>query len=121
MIHYGQADGVTYRSLLAAADIVVSAARQEFFGISVTEAVYAGAFPLLPDRLVYPDRIPDEFHDACLYEDHDGLVTKLTWAVNHRDRIAAIAAALKPVMASYDWSRIAPTLDAHLEQLVHPR
>ena len=46
--HLGFADDGRYAELLGAADIVVSTAAQEFFGISITEAIYAGAFPLLP-------------------------------------------------------------------------
>lgn len=40
-----------YQALLAQADLVISAADHEFFGISVLEAIVAGAFPLLPQRL----------------------------------------------------------------------
>jgi glycosyltransferase involved in cell wall biosynthesis len=47
-----------YEAVLAAASIVVSTAEQEFFGISVVEAMHAGAFPVLPRGLVYPERIP---------------------------------------------------------------
>lgn len=43
-----------YDRLLAAADIVVSCAEQEYFGISVAEAVHAGCYPVLPRGQVYP-------------------------------------------------------------------
>ncbi len=46
------------------ADVVVSTARQEYLGLSVAEAVWAGCRPLLPRALVYPSLYP-----ACyLYE-----------------------------------------------------
>ena len=44
-----------YGSVLSWADVVVSTAMHEFFGLSVVEAVLAGAFPLLPQRLAYPE------------------------------------------------------------------
>lgn len=44
-------------SALSNSDLVVSTANHEFFGISVIEAIAAGAFPLLPDRLAYPEVI----------------------------------------------------------------
>lgn len=54
--HFGFAGNrETYLRLLRSADIVVSTAIHEFFGISVIEAVRAGCFPLLPKRLSYPE------------------------------------------------------------------
>lgn len=44
-----------YISLLGQADIVVSTAIHEFYGIAILEAIQAGAYPLLPNRLSYPE------------------------------------------------------------------
>jgi glycosyltransferase involved in cell wall biosynthesis len=44
-----------YAQLLTQADVVVSTADHEFFGISILEAAARGAFPLLPRRLAYPE------------------------------------------------------------------
>ena len=52
-----------YEAALAEADVVVSTARHEFFGIGVVEAVAAGAWPLVPDRLAYPEVLA-ELRDA---------------------------------------------------------
>ncbi|MDP8247166.1 MAG: DUF3524 domain-containing protein [Candidatus Tritonobacter lacicola] len=49
-----------YAEVLAGADVVVSAADHEFFGISVVEAVAAGAYPLVPKRLAYPEVLGGE-------------------------------------------------------------
>ena len=62
-----------YLALLQKADLVISTADHEFYGISVLEAVQAGAFPLLPNRLSYPELIPEPLHAACLYDDDDEL------------------------------------------------
>ncbi len=66
-----------YVSLLRRADVVVSTARQENFGISIVEAAYAGAHPLAPRRLSYPEVIPRAVHDLCLYDDEEELETRL--------------------------------------------
>ncbi len=121
VVHYGEADEDGYVRLLRSADVVVSTSRQEFFGVSVTEAVYAGAFPLLPNRMVYPERIPVELHDRCLFEDQGHLVERLLWATAHRDEAAAAASMLRPVMAEFDWSRVSPRLDDVLEETVQRR
>jgi len=111
IIHYGWAEPDEYASLLVSSDVVVSTAHHEYFGISVTEAIYAGAFPILPNRLVYPERIPAELHDRCLYGDHDDLVDKLIWAVSHDEIRRLSAESLRPKMAAADWQVVAPQYD----------
>ena len=44
-----------YEGALLDADVIVSTAGHEFFGISVVEAIGAGAYPVLPRRLSYPE------------------------------------------------------------------
>jgi glycosyltransferase involved in cell wall biosynthesis len=54
-----------YLALLARAQLAVSTAEHEFFGISMLEATHMGARPLVPDRLAYPEH----FADAYRYRD----------------------------------------------------
>ncbi|MDJ0924034.1 MAG: DUF3524 domain-containing protein [Acidimicrobiia bacterium] len=114
LIHYGWAEPDTYVELLASSDIVVSTAHHEFFGIAITEAVYAGAFPVLPNRVVYPERIPARFHDKCLYRDSAGLVDRVLWATENREAARAVAAIIGEGMATADWSVVAPRYDEAL-------
>ncbi len=44
-----------YENSLLEADVIVSTANHEFFGLSVLEAIAAGAYPLVPNRLSYPE------------------------------------------------------------------
>ena len=62
-----------YMSHLHDVDIVVSTSWHEFFGLSMLEAAMAGAYPLVPNRLVYPEMYPAEF----LYEDDSTLGKRL--------------------------------------------
>ena len=116
MRYVGHAPDPEYVALLGAADIVVSTATQEFFGIAITEAIFAGAFPVLPNSLVYPERIPPEHHQTCLYGEGE-LVERLRWALDNPADRARVVADLRPVMAAFDWSRIAPIYDAAFESV----
>ena len=46
-----------YKDALSEADVFVSTADHEFFGFSVLEAAAAGAFPLVPEKLAYPETL----------------------------------------------------------------
>ena len=64
--HFGYVESrAEYINLLCQADVVVSTARHEFYGISVIEAVRAGCIPILPNRLSYPELFPANY----LYEE----------------------------------------------------
>ncbi len=66
LVHIGYVeDRDRYYHYLMEADIVVSTAVHEFFGISVIEAVRAGCRPVLPRRLSYPELFGEPF----LYEE----------------------------------------------------
>jgi glycosyltransferase involved in cell wall biosynthesis len=59
IVHFGYApDKTHYIRLLNRADIVVSTALHEFFGMAVLEAVRCGCRPLVPDRLSYRELFP---------------------------------------------------------------
>ncbi len=117
IIHIGHADLPTYRRLLWQADITISTAFHEFFGISLLEAIYCRTFPLLPQRLSYPELLPEKFHKTCLYEDEKALAQKLSWALTHRAEIGEIAGELSTAVSPYSWQQVAPLYDAQMNQI----
>jgi glycosyltransferase involved in cell wall biosynthesis len=50
-----------YLAALAGADIVLSTALHEFQGLAILEAISAGCIPIVPQRLVYPEIIPEAY------------------------------------------------------------
>lgn len=113
-LHWGFAPSrAAYGALLRRADVVVSCALQEFFGIAVVEALYCGCAPVLPRRLNYPDLIPPALHSICLYDDEAGLVELLAAALAHPTPRAQWRALAEP----YDWEALAPKYDNLFREL----
>ncbi len=74
LVHAGEPESrAEYAALLASADIAVSTAINEFFGLAMVEASYAGCYPLVPDRLAYPEFYGPEFR----YSNLDSLIARL--------------------------------------------
>ncbi|NJK79132.1 MAG: DUF3524 domain-containing protein [Chloroflexaceae bacterium] len=116
LLHWGYAsDFATYSRLLHQADIVVSTALQEFFGIGIIEALYCGCIPILPRRLTYPDLLPATYHADCLYNSLEELVDRLQHAIDHRHRLRRLP--WRNVAAPYDWATMAPRYDAVLAEV----
>jgi glycosyltransferase involved in cell wall biosynthesis len=79
-----------YAALLRSCDVAVSTANHEFFGLAMAESAYAGCFPLVPDRLAYPEIYPTE----CRYRGQGDMVARLrsllTDARPETDRMRAL-------------------------------
>ncbi len=112
-------DTETYAARLHQADIVVSTAIQEFFGISLVEAMYCGCMPIAPRRLSYPEVILAVHHDICLYDHAVGLVDRLEFAI--RNMPIFQQQHFRASAARYDWSLMAPQYDKLFEQLCNAR
>lgn len=65
-----------YLTLLDQCDIVLSTSLHDFQGLSVLEGISRGCIPLLPDRLVYPQYVGDNF----LYASHDDVQAEAQYA-----------------------------------------
>ena len=115
IVHWGCAPESSYRRLLWQADVTVSTAEHEFFGISVVEAMYCRVFPLLPDALSYPELIPEALWEHCLYSDRSHLESRLRWALQNPARIRELAVSLRQTARRFDWAHLAPEYDRLFE------
>lgn len=117
IIYEGYAPREKYRNLLWAADITLSTAKHEFFGISILEAIACETFPILPARLSYPELLPDRFHKLCLYENETALRRRLRWALQHPEQIAEQARDLARFVSHFSWTSVARRYDRLLEEV----
>jgi hypothetical protein len=118
VVHLGFADEPLYHELLARADIAVSTAFHEFFGISIVEAITCRVFPIVPARLSYPELVPERFHSRCLYSSRQSLLELLRSAITDRDGRVSWAEELSECMKVYDWKQVAPAYDRVLDDVV---
>ena len=121
ILHAGFApDKSAYWQRLQQSDIVVSTADHEFFGIAICEAVAAGAVPLLPERLAYPEVFPledSESRRAVFYDgSHKDLVHHLRCLLemNAGDR-RCLNVQCRVHVERRDWSTLAVEYDDALE------
>jgi glycosyltransferase involved in cell wall biosynthesis len=117
VVRSGYLDEDAYVEALHVADVVLSTAHQEFFGISVVEAMYAGALPILPRRLVYPERVPAGLERRCLYRTRRELLDLLGEVAADPELARAEAAGCREAVEGFDWSRVAPATDRWLESV----
>lgn len=108
ILHYGYAeDREQYSRLLHQADIVVSTALHEFFGIAIMEAIYCGCHPVLPDRLTYPELVPENLHRPLLhapvlYDEEEELFEVLRKLLEGDERPLP-AEKLRQIPRNLDW------------------
>ena len=100
---------------LAETDCVVSTADHEFFGIAVCEAIWAGAIPILPNRLSYPELASAEYLYDSLSEAAT-LIATISKETASQRRERSNAASRR--VADYRMSELVPKIDRELETLL---
>lgn len=117
-------DREAYANALAQADVAVSTAQHEFFGIGVAEAVAAGAFPVVPRRLAYPEMLGEgeaEGKETFFYDGTERALarrlTRLSRLVSDGDLWQHDPERGRRVVARYAWERTAPAWDDEAREL----
>ncbi len=114
IVHYGYAGSFAeYARWLWQADLLPVTSYQDFFGASVVEAIYCGCYPLLPNRLAYPDHVPAD-HQEVLFETYEDLFGKMKTALESPQ--ATRQQDYTHWVAGYDWPYMIKQYDTLLEQ-----
>ncbi|MFC2168097.1 DUF3524 domain-containing protein [Acidobacteriota bacterium] len=105
-----------YIGWLYSSDILPVTSDQDFFGLSVVEAVYCGVHPLLPCRLSYPEIFPSKLYPQHYYENLENLVEKLYGLVSNPESIRKNE--FKDHLKKFDWKIKAAEYDNLFESLL---
>lgn len=110
--HWGYVDDKKqYNELLWNADLLPVTSIQDFFGISVVEAIYCGTIPLLPNRLAYPQHLNE---DVYYYASDEEFYRKLRSQIeNHLQNQPPILS----IILKYDWNSIIKKYDNAFEKI----
>jgi len=113
-----------YEQALRWADVFVSTANHEFFGITAIEATLAGAHPVLPRRLAYPEIFTgnrDTCADEFFYNNNvESLAAKLIELAQRKQQHSLQTndlTRLRQSLHHYQWQNHAKVLDSNLNKL----
>jgi glycosyltransferase involved in cell wall biosynthesis len=113
-----------YSAALRQADVFVATAEHEFFGLSAVEAVLAGAYPVLPERLAYPEVFGDPDIEGAAEFFYDGSTDALAdrlIEIGRRARAGGppnnAAAELRRRLKAFTWPNCTAELDDAIERV----
>lgn len=113
----GPQNDETYREVLSRSDLAISTAQHEFFGLAIAEAITAGARPVVPDRLAYPEIVPDRISSQFLYQ--GSLVEALrSTLAQPRDEIHRYRQETMEHISKFGWSTMAPKYDSLIDDML---
>ncbi|NNF35664.1 MAG: DUF3524 domain-containing protein [Saprospiraceae bacterium] len=114
IIHFGYVESKDkYHQLLKNCDIYPVTNRQDFFGISVMEAISAGVVPLLPSNMVYSEHFDPEEYSMIYYLEYEELYVKLKNMLIERPQYHLLSEASK-----YQWDKMIKIYDDALINIV---
>ena len=105
-----------YASFLWQADICPITSIQDFFGISIAEAIYCNTYPLLPDRLTYPEIYNHKINNHLFYIDKNDLVSKLESLIKKND--INLKDIPKNLIQAFDWPNMIDEYDKLFDVII---
>jgi len=120
IIHFGYCENYSeYLRYLKMSNIVPVTSHQDFFGISIVEAVSSGCYPILPKRLTYPDLFDYKKNNFLFYNSDLELKDKLVSVIkNIKDYTSTIKEISQETFDKFNWKNISKKYDSVFENLM---
>ncbi|MGK0367580.1 MAG: glycosyltransferase involved in cell wall biosynthesis [Thermoproteota archaeon] len=100
-----------YAKAVCESHIAFTTSNHDFFGASVVEAIYCGCYPLLPNRLAYPEHIDSDDYFYNTEKDAYEILKGILEKKKHLD--------FTPIdLSHYDWNQCIGKYDQSLGQVL---
>ena len=117
IIHIGFCESFNeYATWLWKADIIPVTTKQEFFGGSIMEAIYCNVYPILPNRLTYPELFDNIKNKEYFYKNNKELKIKLKKILINFNKLNL--KSLSNYALNYDWSIISNKYDSIINKTI---
>lgn len=101
IINWGYVDSRSeYQKILMESNILLVTSNQDFFGISTMEAINSGCYPVLPNRLAFPELFPFEEY---FYQEDEDIQNRLIATLDDKLFLKKNNMLIKHVQ-TFDWS-----------------
>ena len=101
-----------YKNWLWKADILPVTSIQDFFGISVMEAIYCNTYPILPNRLSYLELYNNNLNKNLFYNNNKEFLDKLTYAIKNHKKLPKYS----KITDKYRWDKIISKYDLEFQK-----
>ena len=120
IIHFGYCENKNeYIEYLKLANILPVTSNQDFFGISIVEAISYGVYPILPKRLSYPELFENNSNPHIFYNNESELKDKIMSAINNVDLLSNYIKNLRQnVCKKFNWKTVSKKYDKTFEDLM---
>ena len=118
ILHFGFCESIEeYKKWLLQADVLPITSIQDFFGVSIIEAVASNVYPLLPNRLSYPEILDFKNHKELFYESDEQLYDKLYNYLNNYKILRKSIIKYRNFVNRFSWKNIVETYDKKFEKI----
>ena len=120
ILHFGYCHSRDdYVNLLNQANIIPVTSNQDFFGISIIEAVSSFCFPILPYRLSYPELFDYNNNKINFYKTDIEFKNKLIDVINNIENYKKTSNTISSnIINQYDWSAMAKKYDSTFLKII---
>ncbi len=115
ILNWGFVKREKYLEILTTSDILPVTSNQDFFGISMVEAVSAGCIPILPRRLAFPEHLSSPDYDELYYNSEKELLEIIKRILSNYTSYDTTS--LSKQMEKYHWNNIISRYDDHFDSI----